>query len=64
MVVPSTKNSNSLNNVNSEMLDHAKKEIVMDEAFVKSIMETEGYQPLGKSHYSIGDISDDDFFRN
>jgi len=54
----------SLANVNQEMIDHAKKEVVMDEAFVSSIMKSEGYKSLEEGNFSIGNVSDEDFFRN
>lgn len=54
----------SLANVNQEMIDHAKKEVIMDEAFVSSIMKSEGYKSFEEGNFSIGNVSNEDFFRN
>lgn len=56
--------SNFLANLSREMIDHAKKEIVMDEVFVNSIMKTEGYKSLEKGNFHIGNVSDYDFFKS
>lgn len=42
--------------------NHAKKELVMDEKFVKSVMTSEGYIESEKSPFQIGDVNDQNFF--
>jgi tryptophanyl-tRNA synthetase len=44
--------------------DHAKKEVVMDEKFVRSIMETEGYTPIKNQSLAIGPIKDSDLIKS
>jgi len=49
--------------ISKENLDHALKEIKMDQDFVKNIILKEGYSPITKS-VAIGPISDLNFLKN
>jgi len=49
---------------NKRVIDHAKKETIMDERFVRLIMKTEGYVPIHGQSLAIGPIKDRDFIRS